>query len=126
MDTNGGDMVNIEERGWAGHYIAASNCRFRRNTLLHCDGKYIVVSTVGNYWYDGNCEEIGLNRYYETMAFFSLDCDTKYHDIDVSRQIYFSSPWAIDHPDADNEANAMHKAVVLEIMRAMENGTING
>ena len=113
------------ERGWAGHFCAADGCKFRRNTLIHDGDKYIVVSTVGNYWYDNRNETIGVNRYYETMAFYALSDDAKYHDADVHRQIEFNSRWCINQPDSDNEANAMHDDVVLEIMRMVEKGTLD-
>lgn len=50
----------------AGHFCGASKCLFKLNTYV---GKYIV-STVGEYFPDGNkIEEIGMNRTYETMIF---------------------------------------------------------
>jgi hypothetical protein len=115
--------IERTERGWAGHFIAADNCRFRRNTLLNNGKVSVVVSTVGNYVYQGNVEEIGVNRYYETMAFFSKVNDLQYHDADVSKQIHFNSPWEISTftENSDNDANTMHDTVVLEIMHMMEN-----
>ena len=66
--------------------------------------------------------EIGYRRYYETMVFMSDDSDTLYHDADVTKQVSFSSPWAIETKDSDNEANAMHEDVVNEITDMLENG----
>ena len=112
-------MVKRTERGWAGHFCAAQSCMFRRNTLLQSETESIVVSTVGNYRYNGAIREIGCNRYYETMAFHSLVDDKRYHDADVGKQIYFNSQWSIAKPDADDLANDMHEKVVAEITELM-------
>jgi len=118
------------ERGWAGHFCAARNCLFRRNTLLECGEQRVVVSTVGN-WINGDergkragkPEQIGLDRYYETMA-FGANLQGQYWDADVTRQLYFDAPWSVDHirDDADAEANANHEAVVAELTARMGNG----
>lgn len=115
-----------QERGWGGHFICAERCLFRRNTLLTCDDTKIVVSTVGlmRARDEKGFDEIGYRRYYETMAFHATATDTKYHDADVSRQVYFSSPWAIDRLDADNEANDMHEIVVKEISERLIEGEL--
>jgi len=104
-----------QERGWAGHFICANRCRFRRNTLLTYKDIRIIVSTVGLMERDGKFEMIGHNRHFETMAFHSDPTDTRYYDADVSKQVYFDSEWAIAKQDADDKANEMHEAVVLEI-----------
>jgi hypothetical protein len=117
--------VERVERGWAGHYIGADSCRFRRNTLLTCGNTRIVVSTVGLYYYDNEFKPIGIdNRYFETMAFHSESDDTRYYDADVTRQISFDSPWAISEIDADDKANDMHEAVVAEITEKLSKGLI--
>jgi len=76
--------VKTIERGWAGHFICALNCRFRRNTLV-TDGKTrIIVSSVGLMEHkigSGDFEQIGCDRYYETMAFHSDSADTRYYDV---------------------------------------------
>lgn len=122
--------VKRTERGWAGHFICADGCRFRRNTLLEYGDKKWVVSTVGLYLSRSanKFEEIGLNRWYETMA-FEAD-DTPYHDADVSKQIDFDSEWGLfaesweefkaKYPYPDNDANDMHEAVVAELMEKIK------
>ena len=117
-------MVDRVERGWAGHFICARSCLFRRNALLEKDGVYIVVSSVGSMVIDGELDTVGSGMYYETMAFFSDENDTRYHDIDVSRQISFSSEWAISEQDADDRANNMHEAVVAELAQKLEEGSL--
>jgi hypothetical protein len=121
-------MVKRTERGWGGHFCAAHCCLFRRNTLLERNDVRVVVSTVGAMKTDmrkRTIEEIGYNRYYETMAFYTLEEDIRYRDADVSRQINFSSPWCINIKDADDKANEMHEAIVNEITEMLERGEIN-
>jgi hypothetical protein len=117
--------VTRTERGWAGHFICSHDCLFRRNTLLECDDIKIVVSTVGGMRHRETIETIGYERYYETMAFHADPSDTRYHDIAVSHQVEFESPWAIDHTDADDEANDMHEVVVSELEGKLCRGEIS-
>lgn len=75
----------------------------------------VMISTVVLYYMnqgDKEPEMIGLNRYYETMAFHAI-ANGPYIDADVGRQVYFDSPWSIDslHNSVDNDANDMHEAV---------------
>lgn len=119
--------VRRTERGWAGHFCCASRCRFRRNTLLECDGVEIVVSSVGAMYDDnGDLEEIGLNRHYETMAFHVNPDTGEYKDIDVHRQVWFDSPWSLQVKKTDKfidaKANDMHEAVVKEISDNLAKG----
>ena len=125
--------IKRTERGWAGHFICANDCRFRRNTLLEYADTMVVVSTVGlmetpwpkdSKYYKGPFEEIGHMRYYETMAFHANKDDTRYHDIDVTRQVSFDSPWSISEVDADDKANNMHEVVVKEITNKLLEGEI--
>ena len=125
--------VDRMERGWAGHFIAANSCRFRRNTLLTCGKIEIVVSTVGlmenklkgkGVGFEEKFSEIGCGRYYETMAFFANPNDKRYHDIDVSREVKFDSPWCISVIDADDKANDMHEVVVKELTNKLKSGEI--
>lgn len=118
-------MVKRTERGWPGHFCLADRCLFRRNTLLECGDIKIVVSTVGlmkDPHDGGQWAEIGYKRHYETMVFHASTSDTRYHDADVTRQIYFESPWAISEVDADDQANIMHEMVVEEITDKLERG----
>ena len=114
-DVSSSSGVIRQERGWAGHFICSNSCRFRRNTLLTYNDIRIVVSTVGLMERDGKFETIGHNRHFETMAFHSDPTDKRYYDANVSKQVYFDSDWAIAEQDADDKANEMHEAVVLEI-----------
>jgi len=124
------EEVKRSERGWAGHFICSERCLFRRNTLLEYNDIKIVVSTVGamidihgeKYPSKFKFETIGYERYYETMAFHSKKGDTRYHDIDVSKQIYFDSKWQIEKLDSDDTANIMHENVVNEITEKLLKG----
>ena len=117
-------MKKVErvERGWGGHFICADRCMFRRNTLLTCGDRRVIVSSVGLMkslrGAEEKFEEIGHQRYYETMA-FEAQHDGRYWDADVSKEVQFSSPWAIADVDADDRANDMHEAVVSEIISSL-------
>lgn len=107
--------VKRTERGWAGHFICADQCLFRRNTLLEYENIKIVVSTVGRLFAKRQGRmgivTVGCERYYETMAFYSNPNDTVYHDIDVERYIELGCDWQLNEID-DNKANNMHEMVV--------------
>lgn len=116
------------ERGWAGHFIVAERCIFRRNTLLEEGSLRLVVSTVGlmldyHAKNERKFEQIGCDRHFETMVFHAK-WDGRYWDADVSKQVYFDSPWAIAEQDADDRANNMHEFVVDELIVKMMNGLI--
>ena len=113
--------VKRTERGWAGHFCAARDCQFRRNTLLEKDGKGIVVSTVGAYCTRGErkFKEIGRDRHYETMA-FRADMDDVYRGILASCEIGLASRQSLsitpkNERFVDNLANDMHEAAVADI-----------
>lgn len=117
--------VTRTERGWPAHFICAHSCRYRRNTLISVNGKpKCVVSTVGNMVNnkEHKTEEIGYERYYETMAFKTRKVG-EYIEADVSEQINFLSPWAISEiaEYTDNQADKMHEAVVAELMERFAN-----
>ncbi len=116
--------IKRTERGWAGHFICAHDCWFRRNTLLEYNDIKIVVSTVGlmKTAISKDFEEIGLDRYYETMVFHAKREQDRYWDADVTRRIDFDSPWAISEVDADDKANDMHEKVVEEFIDKFNNG----
>lgn len=107
------------ERGWAAHFIDSRSCGFRRNTLLEYGEKRIIVSTIGNCCKSlngGDCVQIGLDRYYETMAFIAV-WEEPYWEIDVMKPVRFISPWKINmcERETDLEANRMHDNVVEEL-----------
>ena len=121
--------VTTEERGWAGHFIGSRHCLFRRNTLVICDDIKYIVSTVGAYIVpivsENNIPEpLDSCNYYETKVFESQY--DLYDDIDVSKEINFTSEWTLsanswdelckntnNMPDA--YANKMHEKVVSEV-----------
>lgn len=116
--------IKRTERGWAGHFCCAQYCLFRRNTLLEYADQKIVVSSVGNYTTGGgHVEDIGLDRYYETMAFIAEKVGD-YWEADTSQIVYFESPWGISEPGKDNEANSMHENIVAELEQRMLRGQI--
>lgn len=119
--------VKRTERGWAGHLICAHDCLYHRNTLLEYGDKKVVVSTVGRYRPNKNSwefEEIGLDRYFETMAFIADEIESGYIDADVTQQVLFDSNWRLPKPDMENEADEMHEAVVAEITKDLINDAL--
>lgn len=123
--------VNVTERGWAGHFICAHSCGFRRNTLLEYKDKKWIISTVGAYRDStGKMDTIGHMRWYETIAFVGGE-ENGYIDADVSQQIYFDSDWGIwgeswseisencNHTP-DNAANDMHERIVSELIEKIK------
>ena len=122
------ETVKRTERGWAGHFILADKCLFRRNTLIAYEDKKWVISTVGNCFVGGALTEIGANRYYETMAFVAND--DEYNDAEFSKTIDFDSEsglyalnseeFARIYPFADKSANAMHERVVEELTKKIQ------
>ncbi len=118
------------ERGWGGHFICASMCRFRRNTLLTCGRRRVVVSTVGCYMPSDAKEpkEIGYNRHYETMVFRAKK-EGSYVEADVSHQIELEGKWCLritpeNQEGVDNLANEMHEQDVEEIAGKLERGEL--
>ena len=111
--------VKRTERGWAGHFIGAANCLFRRNSLLERGEIRIVVSTVGNYRLDNKIENIGaFGRCHETMA-FRAEFDGQYWDTDVSCQFHLDCPWSLGIEADDNEINDMHETAVAWVEAQM-------
>ena len=120
--------LKITERGFAGHFICSSSCLFHRNTLLEYGNDRIIVSTVGNYRPKNipaeklkkEDQEIGINRFYETMAFEAIKKGV-YWEINVQREIDFKSNWAINNleENSDLEADLMHDKIVKEISKKM-------
>lgn len=124
-------MVKRTERGWIGHFCCADRCLFRRNTLLEKDDVKIVVSTVGlmrdiHKLNEITFEMIGIGRHFETVAFHADPTDTRYHDIDIERQITIKGQAQIAELDADDKANDMHEAAVAELTERLEGGEFNG
>lgn len=113
----------ITERGWPAHFICADRCAFRRNTLVKLGERRIVVSTVGamRARSDIDIERIGVDRYYETMAFEAVWQDP-YWEADVSRQVEFEGQWAVDHLErhCSLDANTMHDEAVAQVAAMVE------
>jgi hypothetical protein len=118
--------VTITFRGWPGHFICADRCNFRLNTLIECDGRAIVVSTVGGLRLsdNGGWETIGHNRYFETKVFNANG--TQYQDADVTNEISIGSDHNrfVSHvnDNAEIQANAMHNRTVDWVAERLANG----
>ena len=115
-------MIKRIERGWAGHFICADRCKYRRNTLLTDGINHIVISTVGAFFRKDKMDTIGaFNRYYETMIFIGKK-EGEYIEADCCKDItnyVVDGDWKIcaesvkELPeDVDNVADAMHERAV--------------
>jgi len=113
------EQIKRTERGWAGHFICGPRCRFHLNTLLEYNKTRIIVSTVGMMFTDDKPDQIGCDRYYETMAFEAETRRNGFVEINVKKEIDFSSKWCIEEPYKDNEANEMHENAVQEIINKL-------
>lgn len=128
------EVVKRTERGWAGHFIAAHNCYFRRNTLLEYKDKKWIVSTVGDYhppYHKNNCPDtIGYDRWYETMVFEGEMKSNGYIDANVEKEIFPKNDCGIwgrtwdevleKYPTPDNAANDMHERIVAEMIERIQ------
>lgn len=122
--------MKITERGWPGHFICADCCIFRRNTLIEHNDTRVIVSTVGNYRKNFELQEIGPNRYYETLV-FRAKWEDPYWDTDTDSQISVDGKWSIcaSYPGnlplgVDNMANQMHEDTIAEITQRLLKGTL--
>ncbi len=125
--------VKRTERGWAGHYIMAYRCFFRRNTLLERGEERIVVSTIGGQCVDykgervvGGMETVGHDRHFETVVFpaiFSMgvwECDPDANEIAFSSPRHLRARLPAGDPQNSVDANDMHEAVVAELIATAE------
>ena len=109
------------ERGWAGHFCCSYKCQWHRNTLIEHEGKYLIVSSVGQMLENFKTmeyEEIGLNRYYETMVFVGKN-EGPYIDCDTQKQRYFEGEWSVEEypkEGTDLKAEENHENAVKYVM----------
>lgn len=124
--------VKITERGWAGHFICANRCSFRRNTLLEYEDRKLIVSTVGAFRNKDNIiDNIGYDRWYETRVFETCCTSNGYIEVDTMKEIDVFSNWGIFGKswkevlevygnDIDNVANNIHDEVIDEMIEKIK------
>ena len=109
-----------------GHFICGVDCNWRRNTLVEDEnGRGIVISSVGalpKLDRDGirrEWQEIGLDRYYETMMFIAKQ-DGIFTEADVTQHRYVAGlPWCVSQKPngkTDLEAEEIHEKHVKYVM----------
>ena len=117
------------ERGWAAHFCCAHRCKYRRNTLIECGDRRLIVSSVGAMMVDdvmtpiGGCGPDGIAPYYET-AVFSAKMDSGYWEADIliheDRPCYAMASDPERLPDTiDSIMDAHHDATVREWTRML-------
>ena len=110
--------------GMAGHFIGAHDCLFHLHTHV---GRF-CVSTVGNYWPKGErlnqqdspvFEEIGYNRYFDTMVFYLL---SEGGDADWARPVFCTSAQTNDEANENHilTCETVERDYVLLIKRHMD------
>lgn len=121
-------MIKITERGWPGHFILGHKCMYHRNTLIESANDRVIVSTVGALFLDNRkkMEEIGVNRFYETMVFGAHQVG-EYIEANVRDERGFDSPWAIGKEEVETYsgridllADDMHETVVKEFIHKLK------
>lgn len=119
--------IVITERGWAGHFCLADQCLFRRNTLIECGEKRVVVSTVGNchpHSMKGKLHYIGWDKaVYETLV-FQAQLVGKYWEADIMEELdgVRLRESQIESGKDDLMANEMHEKMVQKFAREMRQG----
>ena len=89
--------------GFAGHFIAAYQCRFRlHHHILNMAGERYRVSTVGEYKYGLGCDD----RKYETMVFKEYLHENGYLDFYAAEEI------DMERSDDSVEATVIHYKLV--------------
>lgn len=99
------------ELGCLGHFICAERCRWRRHTEV---GGLFRVSSVGEFYAteEGNMEEIGCDRFYETMV-FRLSPEPSSNDCDCHKTQDLSE-LECDGYQTAKEANSGHNRMVAK------------
>lgn len=116
----------VTERGWPGHFICASRCNFRRNTLVSKGDRHIVVSSVGAFFPGAGkpIQEIGCDRFYECMLFVGERDKDGYIDANVSWQLHLPDgvDWSVRTADIDSDriANENHDRMVYAVVEQFE------
>jgi hypothetical protein len=115
-------QIKITYRGIPGHFCCSHRCMFHLNTLIEYGNKRIVVSTVGLMLDPMNKDhnkiiyaEIGVNRYYETVAFWAKK-NGDFWDANIDRPVEFDSPWAWSNLSDETNAEDGHRKVVQEMV----------
>jgi len=127
--------IKIINHGYAGHFICAERCLFRRNTTVEdiSQNKAITVSTVGDFRmkgdFEGEPQTVGLDRYYETMMFEAYKGDEfhghRYWYADVTKDLTgYLDEWAISEPYKDYLADEMHKNAIKRARGLLLNNLI--
>lgn len=106
--------MKVVYQGWQGHFLC--DCMFHLNTAVIEGDIIYIVSTVGNYYYNGERQEIGYNRYFETMVFKGYK-EGGFYETDVSDgEVYFEG--YINEEDAQNN----HSIIVDKVKKWMIEG----